>query len=376
MDDLAWTPGLPAWSPLGQVLFPPQPTEQQEPLEESVPLAPTRSESPAGEPATAKQKVFLSYMGVAFSSKTTKEHAAILMNEVMEDPKMDARIAQWNQEKVRLHPDIFAAELQNKREDRASRFFDACQSEGAECLTGVTKAHCQVLVGYLDVNYPNWDAHGADAARSSFFAAVAEKFPQLVRKEWRDKLKYPDGPRIGEGLAQALPAPQKYTPPSAAGALLRGAVVGLVLLLALYVAVQIFSSDPAESEPAPASGNPPAIAPAEPSAPVAQPATDIVKPPAAAAEAAPAATTAEMPAPSAEAPAMETVPATPAAPKTHVIIAKPIDVKLRFGTAKIQAGTQFKIVSQDATSVTVVYAAETVTIPIEATDLATPLPVE
>ena len=69
-------------------------------------------------------------------------------------------------------------------------------------------------------------------------------------------------------------------------------------------------------------------------------------------------------------------PAPPAAvaAKTSVIIVKPVDVKLRFGSAKLPVGAQLKIVSQDGAHVTVIYGAETVTIPIEATDFAAPLP--
>lgn len=392
IDDLAWTPGLPSWSPLMHVLYPQQaavelPVEEpieveqhivelpvaevEPPIEEPAPPAPVREEPIHGEPATAKQKAFLSYLGIPFSSTTTKETAAVLVNEAMEDPKLNARIVQWNGDRLRLHPDIFAAELQAKRENRSNRFFEACQHEGADILVDVTRAHCQVLVGFLDVTYPNWDANDADAPRTYFFPAVAEKFPQLVRKEWRDKLHFPNGQKAAAAAPRRNPSTPLNPAPSPMGALIRGAVFGLALLLALYVGVQIFSDDPEPESPTPAEVPAAPLLPAQPVKVAAAP--EPAKAPAPEADEpkqeAPAPST---PPPAAETPAMETTPITPAAPKTHVIITKPVDVKLRFGSAKVAKGTQFKIISVDAVNVTVIYGAETVTIPVEYTDLSAP----
>ena len=380
MDDLAWTPGLPAWSPLVQVLYPGRtPMEQTYEMHSEPPVVfqreqPVEAEAvheqiPAGEPPTAKQKAFLNYMGIPFSTGTTKDAAAILVSEAMEDPKLSGRVLQWNDDRLRLHPDIFAAEAQAKKEDRANRFFDICHHEGADIVVDVTKAHCQVLVGYLDVNFPNWDAHESDAPRAYFFPAVAEKFPQCVRKEWRDKLKYPSGPRIAADFGKRSPSTRLHTGPSPLGALIRGAVFGLALLLVLYVGAQMLTGDPIVEAPDFTGTDPISAIPAQP--------PNIARPPepvksAATTEPDAIKTNATSSTTPAEPPAMDAAPTTPAAPKTHVIIAKPVDVKLRFGTAKITAGTQFRIIAQDAASVTVIYGAETVTIPIENTDLAAP----
>ena len=379
MDDLAWTPGLPAWSPLVQILYPARtPSEQTFDLQSEPPItfqheqpvetAVLRDEPPAGDPPTVKQRAFLSYMGLALPATATKEEAAILVNEAMEDPKLNARVLQWNDDRLRLHPDIFAAELQAKKGDRANRFFDICQHEGADILDGVTKAHCQVLVGYLDVNFPNWDAHEADAPRAYFFPAVAEKFPQLVRKEWHGKLQYPSGLKVAADFGKRRPSTRLHPAPSPVGALVRGAVCGFALLLVLYVGVQIFSGEPEASTPVtplPTAVKPAVVAPETPSGKIPPP------------EPAKPVSTADPEPVKAEMVATETIstaPAAPVIPKTHIIVTNPTDVRLRFGTAKISTGTQFKIVSQDARSVTVVYGAETVTIPIENTDLAAPLP--
>ena len=396
-DDLAWTPGQPEWSPLGEVLSPVETLEAEpaveiqevQPVEpEPEPVAQFADEPPpevelapepdrASEPPTTKQKAFLSYMSIPFSRETTKEGASVLVSEAMEDPHLNARVTKWNEDRLRLHPEIFAAELLAKKEDRPNRFCEACRQEGADIFTDVTAAHCQVLVTYLDVNFPNWDANETDAVRAYFFPAVADRFPQLVRKGWREKLHYPSGPKIAPGFGKRGITKPLHRAPSPVGALIRGAVFGLALLLVFYVGVQFFSTESAEETPAPAGEKvaPAAPAPAPKMAGASEPAKPVepakrpdLEPEKAGTEMVAAQTNTV--APSTEPPAMDAAPAAPAEPKTRVTVTKPLEVKLRYGSTKILSGTEFRIVARDASSVTVIHLAETVTIPIQNTDLA------
>src|SRR3546814_3367972 len=52
------------------------------------------SDLASGEPATSKQKALLSYLGIKFASDLSKDQAASLVNDAMEDPKHTARVAQ------------------------------------------------------------------------------------------------------------------------------------------------------------------------------------------------------------------------------------------------------------------------------------------
>ena len=357
-DDLAWTPGLAEWTPLAQVLLfsatPP------------IAIAPVESR-PAGEGATAKQKALLSYLGLPFSSTTTKEQAAVLVNEAMENPKLNARVLQWNDDRLMLHPDLFAAEAEEKKAGRAQLFFEASNGEGADRLSGVTLAHCQVLVTWLDVNFPNWDAHAHEAARKYFFPAVAEKFPQLVRGAWRGKLHFPGGQKPPPD-----PAPRRGALPFAA--LIRGLALGLALLLVGYVAMQIFSDGSATPAPAAqASANQPE--PPKP-APVREPAR--AKPAESAGEPAPRDAEMATAGPPAEPPSGEPATAEPApapaapAPRTILVITKATEVRTQFGSAKLIVGQQLKILSLEGAKVKARFGEDIVTIPIEATDLAAP----
>jgi hypothetical protein len=375
INDPAWTPGLAAWTPLVQVLYP-----AAAPVPESAHVEPAPEPAAAQkEWATAKQKAFLTFFGIPISGDLTRERAAVLVNEAMENPKLAARLKQWNDDRLKLHPELFADELQEMKENRGQIFFELCEKE-TERLQGVTKAHCQVLIGYLDVQFPNWDAHPPDVRSAYFFAAIAEKFPVLVRKPWREKLKYPDGPRVAPELVKAASiAPQTNGRAMPFAAILRGMVSGLAILLALYVGWEALRSEPSKANPAPtpapaaADAKPkPAGAPSRKSAPVEKKSAPAV------ADAAPADPEKPMSAdavpadgdPANPAPAPEgAAPAAPE-PKTFLALTKAVPVQLPFGSAMLPAGSRLKIVEQQGDKVKAIYAGSEVTVPLDATDLA------
>jgi hypothetical protein len=144
-------------------------------------------------------------MGISFQPTLSKEQAALLVNEAMENPRDPKRLAGWAEDRLRLHPELFAADLRAKKENRPTFYYEKAITEGAECFHDVGKAHCQVLVGFLDVKHPNWDANEKEATWNYFFPALAEKFPQLVNKAWRGKLKYSEGPRVAKEMSAPVP---------------------------------------------------------------------------------------------------------------------------------------------------------------------------
>ena len=118
VNDLAWRPGLPDWVPLMNLLYPAAVTP-------APPVSAAKVVTPAPEPrepATAKQKAFLAYLHIGFAPEITREDASRLVNDTMENPKDPARLARWNEERLQLHPELFAAELQTKKEHRPPAF--------------------------------------------------------------------------------------------------------------------------------------------------------------------------------------------------------------------------------------------------------------
>lgn len=333
--DFAWRPGMPKWIPLSELLASgPAIATEVTPLE--------KAPATKADPATPKQKAFLSYFGIPITAELTRDQAALLVNDTMEEASNAERLARWNEERRRLHPELFAAEIQARKENRANHFFELCQSSGAQYFSGVAKAHCQVLVGFLDVKFPNWDARESEAAEHYFFPAVAEKFPQLVHKEWRGRLHYADGTKISHDIVRKSPTSKlRRTATSPLVATARGLVLGVVILGALYLAQRTVQTDtiaatattpPAEpatpstaveQAPAPAPAlaaapetapiapqNLPPIEPAAPVPPVAQAEPAPVAPPAATAE------TPTAPAPAVPTPAGAVVATAPMAGTT------------------------------------------------------------
>ena len=98
-------------------------------------------------------------------------------------------------------------ETKIRQAERVVVYQDFCQSVGVEYFTKVSKAHCLVVIGYLDERFPDWDGEVAEASRRYFFPAMAEKFPQLVVAGWRGKLRFEGEKKMvstaGEGKAWA-----------------------------------------------------------------------------------------------------------------------------------------------------------------------------
>lgn len=256
INDLAWMPGLDTWSPLHAVLYPaaqpptPPPNAVPPPMPGAAtdhapvqpvvldPLPPAAS-TVAEEPATARQKAFLTFMAVPFGSDLNKNRAAHLVNDVMENPKNSGRLRRWEEERLRLYPDLFADEIKARRENRSQQFLEICQGEGEEFFDGVTKAHTQVLVAYLDVQHPNWDQSDHAAKYDYFFPAIAEKFPQLLKRAAKGRFKYPDGPKVAAELVRRPVAVRGKAKRSPVAAMMRGIFIGAILLGLGYGAIKL-----------------------------------------------------------------------------------------------------------------------------------------
>jgi hypothetical protein len=246
-EDMAWHKGSKNWRPLEEILK--DVAKDRDPSEES--SEPPELPPPCTEPASAAQIAFLSYFSVAIPSGLMKDAAEKLITQATEDPQNVKRLTAWEVDRLRLHPDLFNTEVHTRKEDRVQLFYDLCHTAGADHFTGVTKAHCQVLVAFLDVKFPRWDANQVDATERYFFPAIAEKFPQLVNKAWRGKLHYGTAPHIAGKEARKPPTAKPVEKPvSAFGAIVRGVFLGLFILAVLYLVY--LSKHPEANPPAPA----------------------------------------------------------------------------------------------------------------------------
>lgn len=394
IDDPAWRPGMEEWIPLVKLLYPA--ASSPAPAAESVGEI---AAEPPSEPATGRQKAFLTYMGVAFSPEIMREEASRLVNDTMENPKDAGRLARWNDDRLQLHPELFAAEIQTRRENRAQRFLEICQQEGAPLFQKLTKAHCQVLVGHLDVRSPNWDADEREAAWKHFFPAVAEKFPQLVTEEGKERLKQPAKAKAPVHHAH-VPSVPRSSPASSGGraffAALRGVVIGLIILGAMWAGPRFTkkgaahpttpaatvppeakaATDPSKATPAPAeAATPPAAdesrserkpeapAPSTPGSEPAAPSTPEMKPPSSASNDLP--TRGDGPL----ADSFSALLPSAAEVRAMAIVTKPVSATMQYGKVTIPAGTPVTIIYQNGPRLTVRYMDNVVTIPASSTDV-------
>jgi len=424
LGDMAWRKGMGDWLPLGEILgvttdtvvptSTPLPASQASASAEET-VAPARVELklPTIESASQRQKALLTYLCIPFSSDLTKEKAALLLNDALESPKHSVALKRWEDDRLRLYPDLFADEIKARKENRAQQFLEICQTEGADHFEGIAKAHAQVLVAYLDVHHPNWDH--PDRAKTYFFAAVSEKFPQLVKKNSRGQFKFPEGPRVSDEVTGGTV--RKSRPKrSPIAAVFRGIFLGLLILSALYGAKSFYerhgtdglfalgkSSAPAptpaaEIAPAPAPESAPAPAETAPrnatanrdfdAAPLptekprrkrkAAEATPAEKSDTMTAQAAPASNPAPAPtlapeptlapALSLAPPAATPPPATPP-PRTTVTITRATMVNIPFGSTTLNAGTTLPFVGVEGTKAMVRFGPNVVSVPTENTDL-------
>ena len=428
LSDMAWRKGMGDWLPLGEILgvtadtalptsTPSPASETPVSAEETVAPAWTELKLQTSEAATQRQKALLTYLCIPFSSDLTKEKAALLLNDALESPKHSVALKRWEDDRLRLYPDLFADEIKARKENRAQQFLEICQGEGADHFDGIAKAHAQVLVAYLDVHHPNWDH--PDRAKTYFFAAVSEKFPQLVKKNSRGHFKFPEGPRVSDEVTGGTV--RKSRPKrSPIAAMFRGIFLGLLILCALYGAKSFYdrhssdglfafgkSSTPATSPVAETASAPtpaPEAAPAQTAAlnatanrdfdsaplptekprrkrkapegeaaekPDAMTATASAKPtPAPAPTLAPEPTLAPPTAPelSLAPPAATPPPATPP-PRLTVTITRATMVNTPFGSTTLNVGTTLPFAGVEGTKAMVRFGPNIVGVPAENTDL-------
>ncbi len=386
-DDLGWSKGLPGWLPINEVLAPGS----------ERPSAPPPAPGMSGiravsgvvrKLATNKQKALLKFIGASFEEDITKLEAAEAISEALENPKLTPRFQKWGDEKLRLHPDYFQDEIDYRRANRVSRLVELCETDGADAVKGVTKAHVQVLVESLDRKHPKWDADPVAALWERLLPAIAEHFPPLMREGWKTRHDSAHAPE---------PAP------SAAHAALRGIVYGVGLLVLILggvhfwrdksetpapVNVAVVSLAPAPTatpaEPPTVSALPPQepAPPAVPEAPLAALAPEVAPAPVVAVvpmpevPAAPPASLTPMPTPASVdavpvAPAMPLVPpaaTTAAVAKNMVTITKPVSVQLQFGKVTLAPGTKMRLIKLEGPNVRVNFNNNVILIPLAMTD--------
>jgi hypothetical protein len=233
--DMGWIKGMAEWRPLSEVLKPAS-------AQGNGTAPATGSEAPPSEtsisahesPATAKQKAFLKYLGAEFGENLTKQRAALAVSDAIETPKLQPRIRKWQEDKLRLHADIYQDEIDYCRANRTNRYLERIQTEGADVLKDVTKAHVQVIVESLDKRNPGWESDPEAALWDHLLPAIGSHFPQLVQPAHEGTMKSAGGSRIARAATRGLSAAAETVMPrpqaGTLGAMIRGVLLGVIAL--------------------------------------------------------------------------------------------------------------------------------------------------
>ena len=234
--DMGWCKGMAEWRPLGEVL---KLRADEKKGSATQPPAATNGTHEVHVPATDKQKAFLKYLGAEFGEHLTKQRAALAVSDALETPKLQPRIRKWHDDKLRLHANIFQDELDYRRANRTNRYLERIQTEGADVLKDVTKAHVQVLVESLDKKSPGWESDREAALWDFLLPAIGSHFPQLVQPAHKATLKV-GGSRVARAATGGMSATSGLMPPprqtGTVGAMLRGVILGVIALGGLLVA--------------------------------------------------------------------------------------------------------------------------------------------
>ncbi len=409
-EDMAWHKGMAAWTPLEELLRSTREHAAPPPI------------ANAARPASARQKALLHFLGIQFPDSISLNDAALSISDAFENPKLTERLAKWGSEKLRLHPELFQEELDFRRANRVSRLLELCQTEGAEVVKDVTKAHVQVLTEALDKRDAKWDQDSKSAVWDFLLPAISEHFPQLVRDEWKGKLKMGRPSKVAAAYSTGLlTEPAAESGQGAVSAIIRGIVFGLLALGALVAGIYFMrhrdKTDGAgnESKP-PVTQQKPAAPPPASSASITTPtlpvptATSALPPPEIPA-APPVATTAEpadllattppsseptpealpsvaeqplatpaspleTPAPASptEVPAQSTeapVSAAPSGPvaRNSATLMQPVTVQLQFGTVTLNKGTRVRLIALEGQNARVNFNNNIIVIPVASTDV-------
>ncbi len=436
-SDLGWRKGMADWQALSEVLKPR--TERAGDPATPPPPAEAASNGANGTngsaephvPATAKQKAFLKYLGAEFGEHLTKQRAALAVSDALETPRLQLRIRKWQDEKLRLHAELFQDEVDYRRANRSTRYLERIETEAADSVKDVTKAHVQVIVEALDKKTPSWESESESALWEHLLPAISEHFPQLVLPAGKARLKTGGGKSAA--ATRGMATPRVPMPPQSTGtfgAMLRGVVLGVIALGAILAGYHFWQqsqgqggpqvnspttpapavsektepqpsasaaneSTPKEPEkkepsvpepvaPAPekmtAEAKPPTPSPEAPAAPAPAapkepaPETTAMNPEKPAAPAAPAAPEEKpavpAPAPAPAEPAAMTPPAAPPPPqRTTVRLTQGIGVMLPNGQVSLPAGTVLRFLGAEGPNVRVSWNNNVFFVPGVATDL-------
>jgi hypothetical protein len=162
--------------------------------------------------ATERQQALMRYLGHPAPHTLSTYEASEWLDIACDDMNNSERLDSWRSDRLRLHPDLFAVELQREQDAQQERHANRPALIRAYCngqkedfagiypLRRLTHDHSQRAVVWLDANRPGWDAHlwtedssgiNDDVISTEFFRALVATVPEAVKDhelalEWNE----------------------------------------------------------------------------------------------------------------------------------------------------------------------------------------------
>jgi hypothetical protein len=160
-----------------------------------------------------------------------------------------------------------------------------------------------------------------DAATNYFFPAIAEKFPQLIERHWKDRFHYAEEP--GTKSVRKTPAARvRKSPVTPLEAVVRGFALGAAVLAALYFGQRMIPGWMGRRSAEVASAQRPSLVKSS----------------------------------------------------SNLVLTKPVELQFASGKVTLPVGTAVKLVSRDGASLKVNYLNTVIVVPASSTDIDSAIP--
>jgi hypothetical protein len=108
--------------------------------------------------ASAKQLALLAYLGDPVAQKLSKKEASERIDMILGDADRQEKFRDWNDDKVILFPDVFAEEINARREECFAEYkaFRAELGAAASELPKLSLDQANRIFAYLDARKPGW----------------------------------------------------------------------------------------------------------------------------------------------------------------------------------------------------------------------------
>lgn len=209
--------------------------------------APKERKARAPRKPSPKQRGMLEFLGIPVPETIDDASTAIdaALEKANDDQALWNRLQEWQSQRIFLHPQLYATELQSFKLGRV----DSLHGENnGNCydpfhpLKRLTKKQVGEAVSWLDRNQPGWDAKGIgiDTLYDHFVPTIEQLFPQCVKAMSRLRID-PVKAQASLRLNQQAAAPSRGKATASSGSSCLRIIVAVFIGLAIIIVFSLLT---------------------------------------------------------------------------------------------------------------------------------------